>query len=86
MKADMLTLDDNIDLVSTTGYEARLSHAVINMHKGDVVSDQPVWVRLLNGFLNAKRLEISENGGLIRFHEVTMVMQPGSDSTKATQP
>ena len=41
MKADMLTLDDNIHLVSSTGYEARLSHAVVDMGKGTVVSRIP---------------------------------------------
>ena len=37
------------------------------MRKGNVVSDQPVWVKMLNGFLNAKRLEIVDNGSVLRF-------------------
>ena len=32
-----------------------------------MVSDKPVWVKLLNGVLNAKRLEIVDNGDVIRF-------------------
>jgi lipopolysaccharide export system protein LptC len=86
MKADTLTLSKNIHLVSTTGYEARLSQAVVDVHEGGVVSNQPVWVKLLNGFLNAKGLEIAENGDVIRFHDVTMVMQPGSEQTKSGEP
>ena len=45
----MLTLNDNVHLVSSTGYEVRLSEAVIDVHKGNVVSEKPVWVKLTNG-------------------------------------
>ena len=54
MKTDMLDLKDNIHLVSSTGYEARLSTATVDVGKGNVVSDTPVWVKLLDGDLNAK--------------------------------
>ena len=73
----MLTLNDNIVLVSSTGYEGRLSEAVIDMKKGNVVSEKPVWVKLLNGFLNAKRLEVVDNGAVLRFDGgVAMTLQP----------
>jgi lipopolysaccharide export system protein LptC len=85
MKTDMLTLRDNIHLTSTTGYEARLSEAVIDMNKGNVVSDTPVWVKLLDGDLNAKRLEIIDKGDVLRFTDVTMVLQSGKQETKAAQ-
>lgn len=81
-KSEMLTLNDNIHLVSSTGYEGRLSEAVIDVRKGNVVSDRPVWVKLLNGFLNAKRLDISENGAVIRFTGVAMTLQPGQETAK----
>jgi lipopolysaccharide export system protein LptC len=86
MKTDMLTLRDNIHLVSTTGYEARLSQASVDMTKGNVVSDTPVWVKLLDGDLNAKRLEIIDKGDVLRFTDVTMVLQSGKQETKAAQP
>jgi lipopolysaccharide export system protein LptC len=86
MKTDMLTLRDNIRLVSTTGYEARLSQAAVDMTKGNVVSDTPVWVKLLDGDLNAKRLEIIDKGEVLRFTDVTMVLQSGKPETKAAQP
>jgi lipopolysaccharide export system protein LptC len=85
MKADMLTLDDNIHLVSSTGYEARLSHAVVDMGKGTVVSQYPVWVKLLDGELNAKELEIADKGDVLRFNDVTMILQSGNQDTKAAQ-
>jgi lipopolysaccharide export system protein LptC len=85
MKTDMLQLNDNIRLVSSTGYEARLSQALIDTNKGTVVSDTPVWVKMLDGFLNAKHLEIVDKGAVLRFTDVTMVLQP-KQGTKAGQP
>jgi lipopolysaccharide export system protein LptC len=74
-KTDMLTLHDNIRLVSSTGYEARLSEATVDMNKGTVVSNTPVWVKMLDGDLNAKALEIVDKGDVLRFTDVTMVLQ-----------
>jgi lipopolysaccharide export system protein LptC len=85
MKADMLTLNKNIHLVSSTGYEARLSRAVVDMGKGNVVSDTPVWVKLLDGDLNAKRLEIVDKGDEVHFTDVTLVLQSGKAPGKAEQ-
>jgi len=82
MKTEILTLTDNIELSSSTGYAGRLSEAVIDVRKGNVVSDKPVWVKLLNGFLNAKRLDIGENGSVIRFSDVAMTLQPGKETDK----
>jgi lipopolysaccharide export system protein LptC len=87
MKTEILTLTDDIHLVSSTGYEARLTEAVVDMRKGQVVSDDPVWVKLLNGFLDAKRLEVVDNGAVLRFGGgVAMTLHPNSDASKASQP
>jgi lipopolysaccharide export system protein LptC len=86
MKGDMLTLNNNIRLVSSTGYEARLSQAVIDVRKGNVVSDSPVWVKLLEGWLDAKRLEITDKGDVLRFTDVTMTLQAGKQPGKADEP
>ncbi|MGD0023652.1 MAG: LPS export ABC transporter periplasmic protein LptC [Xanthobacteraceae bacterium] len=87
VKADTLTLNNNIHLVTSTGYEGRLSEAVVDMRKGNVASDKPVWVKLLDGFLNAKRLEIVDNGDVIRFGDVTMmILQPGKEATNEGEP
>lgn len=88
MKTEMLTLKDDIHIVSSTGYEARLSEAVVDMRKGNVVSEKPVWVKLLNGFLDAHRLDIVDSGGLIRFGGgVAMTLHPDKDqdSDKAAE-
>lgn len=86
VKTEILTLKDNIELVSSSGYAGRLSEAVIDVRKGNVVSDKPVWVKMLNGFLNAKRLDIVENGSVIRFGEVAMTLQQGKQAEKADSP
>jgi lipopolysaccharide export system protein LptC len=78
-KAELLKLNDHIVMVSSTGYEGRLSEATVNMSTGNVVSESPVEVKLLNGWLNAKRLEVLENGDLIRFGggvEMTLTAEP----------
>lgn len=66
-KSEMLTLRQNILLMSSTGYSARLSEAVIDVRKGYVVSEKPVSVDLLNGTLNANRLEVVDAGDVVRF-------------------
>lgn len=66
-KTQFLYLYKDIFLQTTTGYEARLTQAVIDIGKGTVVSDQPVDVKLLNGNLRGQRMQITEHGELMRF-------------------
>jgi lipopolysaccharide export system protein LptC len=85
MKTEMLTLIDKVHLVSSTGYEVRLSEAAIDVHKGTVRSDKPVWVKLTNGVINAKRLEVLDSGAVIRFGGgVSMTVVPEPDSPQAS--
>jgi lipopolysaccharide export system protein LptC len=77
LKTEILTLNDDVAFVTSTGYAARLTIAVIDTRKGDLVSEKPVWVKLLNGFLNAKRLDIVDNGDVLRFSGgVSMTLHP----------
>lgn len=84
-KAETLKLDRDIVLNSSTGYQGRLSEAVVDIRKGNVISEHPVEVRLLQGTLNANKLEIVDSGDVIRFHGgVVMDMtlnQPGQPNT-----
>lgn len=76
-KTQLLMLKENILLQSTTGYEARLTQAAVDLGGGTVSSDEPVAVKLLNGTLDAKRLRITENGALVRFDGgVSMILVP----------
>ena len=87
MKTEMLTLKDDIRLVSSTGYEGRLSEAVVNVRKGEVVSEKPVSVKLLNGSLDAKRLEVVDNGAVLRFGGgVAMTVYQNKEASQAAQP
>jgi len=66
-KEETLRLDRDIRL-NTSSYRARLSEAMIDIRKGNVVSEQPVEVKMLQGTLNANRLDIVDSGEFVRFH------------------
>ncbi len=66
-KIQILELKDRIFLRSSTGYEARLTQATVDMAKGTVDSSRPVAVKLLNGTLDANGLHIVDNGALVVF-------------------
>ena len=67
-KGETLKLDREILLRSSTGFQGRLSEALIDIRKGNVVSEHPVEVKLLQGTLNANRLDIFNSGDVVRFH------------------
>jgi lipopolysaccharide export system protein LptC len=77
-KGETIKLDRNILLSSTTGYRGRLSEATVDIRNSHVVSNQPVEIDLLQGMLRANRLEIVDNGDLVRFDGgVTMTLKLG---------
>jgi lipopolysaccharide export system protein LptC len=77
-KGETIKLDQNIVLSSSTGYRGRLSQATVDIRKGNVLSEQPVEVDLLQGTLNANRLEIVDSGDLVRFDGgVKMILMLG---------
>ena len=87
-KGETLRLDRDIRL-NTSSYRARLSEAMIDIRKGSVVSEHPVEVKMLQGTLNANRLDIVDSGEVVRFHDgVVMDMklsQPASQSNPGAQ-
>jgi lipopolysaccharide export system protein LptC len=84
-KAQMLDLRKDIFLQSSTGYEAKLSQAYIDINKGAVTSDEHVDVKLLNGTLSADRLRIINSGEVVRF-EGNVVMNLVMDPPTAPEP
>jgi lipopolysaccharide export system protein LptC len=66
-KKQQLDLHKDIFLRTSTGYEARLNSAFVDMGKGTVASDDHVDVKLTNGTLSADRLRITEGGDVVRF-------------------
>jgi lipopolysaccharide export system protein LptC len=74
-KKETLKLDRDILITSTSGYRGRLKEARVDIKKGQVKSDHPVEMKMLQGTLKANRLEIKDSGDLIRFdHGVRMVL------------
>jgi lipopolysaccharide export system protein LptC len=66
-KDQLLDLHKDIFLQTSTGYEARLSQAFVDMAKGTVTSEEHVDVKLLNGTLTSDKLRITGGGELIVF-------------------
>lgn len=82
VKADTLRLVDNIVVESSSGYQARLEEAVLEIKKGVIVSERKVKTRFPNGTLDANRLDISESGAVVLFSQgVEMVLTPGATRT-----
>jgi lipopolysaccharide export system protein LptC len=87
-KQQQLDLRKDILLRTSTGYEARLSHAFVDMANNTVTSDEHVDVKLTNGTLTSDRLRIIEGGDVIRF-EGNVVMHldnMGNDGPAAAPP
>ena len=66
-KEQLLDLRKDIFLQTSTGYEARLSQAHVDMGKGIVTSEEHVDVKLLDGTLTADKLRITGGGEVVRF-------------------
>jgi len=66
-KQQTLDLHKDIFLQTSTGYEARLSQAFVDMGKGTVTSEEHVDVKLTNGTLSSDRLRITGGGEVVRF-------------------
>jgi lipopolysaccharide export system protein LptC len=90
-KQQLLNLRKDIFLQTSTGYEARLSQAFIDMANGIVTSDEHVDVKLTNGTITSDRLRITGNGEVITF-EGNVVMHldhfdtPGTPAEPAAAP
>jgi lipopolysaccharide export system protein LptC len=78
-KDQLLDLHKDIFLQSSTGYEARLTQAFVDIGKSAISSEEPVDVKLLNGTLRSDRLRITNGGELVRF-EGNVVMNLVMDS------
>ena len=84
-KDQLLDLHHDIFLQTSTGYEARLEQAFVDMGKGIVTSDQHVDVKLTNGTLSSDRLRITGGGEVVRF-EGNVVMHLDNMSASGAAP
>src|ERR1700688_4378467 len=65
-KQQLLDLHKDISLQTTTGYEAWMSQAFVDMGKGTVTSDEHVDVKWMGGTLSADKLKITGGGEVVR--------------------
>jgi lipopolysaccharide export system protein LptC len=90
-KTEMLTLKQDIVVTSSAGYRALLTEAVVDVRKGQIVSERPVKVISARGTIDANRLEVVNSGELVRFDRgVNMVLKldaiaPPADRKKEAQ-
>jgi lipopolysaccharide export system protein LptC len=90
-KSEKLTLKQDI-VVTSANYQGLLSEATIEVRKGSVISEQPVEMKMLQGTVNANRMEVINSGSVVLFEGGVTVMlslddkPAGSSKTsKATQ-
>lgn len=86
-KSGILKLSRDI-VLSTPSYQVDLNEAVIDTAANTVVSDQPVKVKMLQGTVDSKRLEVLGGGEVVRFvGDVKMILDnlPDPDANKAAQ-
>ena len=86
-KQQQLDLRKDILLRTSTGYEARLTQAFVDMANNTVTSDEHVDVKLTNGTLSSDRLRITEGGDVVRFegHVVMHLDNMGANAPAAPQ-
>ncbi|UGY27526.1 LPS export ABC transporter periplasmic protein LptC [Bradyrhizobium septentrionale] len=86
-KKQLLDLRQDIFLQSSTGYEAKLTQAFVDINKGNVSSDEHVDVKLLEGTLTSDRLRIYNSGELVRFEgNVVMNLDKLGDNNPPAEP
>jgi lipopolysaccharide export system protein LptC len=83
-KEQLLNLHKDIFVQTSTGYEARLSQAFVDMAKGTVTSEEHVDVKMLNGTVTSDRLRITGGGEVVRFEgNVVMNLDNLGDNSQA---
>jgi lipopolysaccharide export system protein LptC len=85
-KVDAMVLKTDVVVTSSTGYSVRMNEAQIDIKTNRMVSDQSVVVTMSNGTIKSKRMEVSENGDLMRFTgDVDTYFVPQSAPSADTQ-
>ncbi len=66
-KTEHLTLNQNVVVTSSSGYQAFLNEALVDVRASKIASDKPVEVKTATWTINANGMEVSEAGDLVRF-------------------
>jgi lipopolysaccharide export system protein LptC len=86
-KQEQLTLSRDIVVTSSKGEEGYLEEAVIDTKNGNMVSEKPVRLKMLNGTIKGNRFELTNSGDVIRFDKgvvVNMKLDSASSQPAAT--
>ena len=65
-KSGVLKLAKDV-MLTTPSYEINLEEAIVDTTTNNVVSNKPVQVKMLQGVVNSKRLEVDKGGEVVRF-------------------
>ncbi len=85
-KSDAMVLRTDVVVTSSAGYSVRMNEAQIDVKSNQMVSDKSVEVTLSNGTIKSKRMEVSENGDLMRFTgDVDVYLEPQTASPAAAE-
>ena len=78
-KSGVLKLSKDVVLM-TPSYQVNLDEAIVDTTTNNVVSNKPIQVKMLQGVVNAKRLEVDKGGDVVRFMGgVTMTLDSMPD-------
>ncbi|MGB6175429.1 MAG: hypothetical protein WBF43_03590 [Methylocella sp.] len=81
---DKMTLEGDIRIKSSTGYDIWLRTARIDFTTGGLVSEEPVTVILDGGTIAARQLDVSDHGHKVSFGgEVTSMIDTGAGEPEA---
>jgi lipopolysaccharide export system protein LptC len=81
-KSGILTLGRDVVVTSSSGVEVRLNDAVVDTATGDIVSNKPVQVEMLQGTVRSNRLEVTAGGEVIRFDGGVIMNLKGQDEAE----
>src|SRR5690606_5615954 len=83
-EAETLILKEGIHVTTTSGYEARLEQANVDLKTGNLHSDNPFELFSASGTIRGNEMRISEGGKRILFtNGVSMTLTPTADQTRA---
>lgn len=79
-KTEQLRLAENVQVQTSSGYQARLAEALVDIRGGKITSEKPVEVKTADWTINANRMEVTDSGGVIRFDRgVSVTLEAGVD-------
>lgn len=77
-----LQFDNDFTVKTTSGMEAKLRSANVNMTSGEMSTDKPVDIRTENAHIRAEKMQIQENGKVMVFeNKVQLTIEPVKEAS-----